>query len=320
MASWRKFPVLRLTPSWQEIAQPTGYRAANARKWQSATARRRLEFLVEPPLQQADAGGKRGRRDLVGEAVHARGRPNADRRPKHLRGEASDTTQLRRAPAQHHPGWQAAQPGFVELLDRQLEGLLQPRLDDLAHLTSRDGPSITRVERRDVDRAGILEQLRQRVAVPDLDLLGRREGGPEPDSQVVAHLKSADGQDPRVYQRAFDEDADVGGPSANVDQGDADLAFGLGEDRLAGGDRLQHQRINANPGALDAPHQVAHRRHRARNNRRGDLDAMSEHADRIFDPVLAVDHVVPGQHMHDLAVARHVYHPRGLERALNVVG
>src|SRR5437588_5844739 len=46
---------------------------------------------------------------------------------------------------------------------------------------------------------------------------------------------------------------------------------------------------------------------------------MAKHPDWVLDAILAVDHVVPWQYVHDLAVAWHVDDACGFERPLDVV-
>src|SRR5207237_2818340 len=65
--------------SWQEVAQPIRDGAADVRERHPAARARGLEFLLESPLQQANTGRVRRRRDLVGQAIDACGRSNAYR-------------------------------------------------------------------------------------------------------------------------------------------------------------------------------------------------------------------------------------------------
>ena len=160
---------------------------------------------------------------------------------EHLSRQSANSAELRRPTAQHDARGQAAQARLVELLDDQLEGLLQARLDDLAHLTPRDWPAIAGVKGRNVNCPIVLEQLRQRVPMPNFDLFGRREWRAQSDGQVVADLKAADRQHRGKYQGALDEDADVGRTTANVYERDADLPLRFREHGFAGRDRLKHE-------------------------------------------------------------------------------
>ena len=86
--------------------------------------------------------------------------------------------------------------------------------------------------------------------------------GPQANREIVADLKTANGQDAREHQGAFEKNGNVGSAAADVDQRDPHLAFGFGEHRLACRHRLQHQRVDANTGSLHAAHQIADRRRR----------------------------------------------------------
>ena len=56
------------------------------------------------------------------------------------------------------------------------------------------------------------------------------------------------------------EDGEVGGAAADVDERDAQLLLVRREDRLGGGQLLEHGVAHLDAGAVDAGHEVLHAR------------------------------------------------------------
>src|SRR5437588_7400169 len=84
-------------PSWQEIPQPASQGVSDAGERQTPSRRPPFELLLQPPLQQTDAGGESRRRDLIGQAVHTGRCPDANGRPEHLGGQTPNARQLGRS-------------------------------------------------------------------------------------------------------------------------------------------------------------------------------------------------------------------------------
>ncbi len=95
------------------------------------------------------------------------------------------------------------------------------------------------------------------MPVLDFDLFGGVVWCAQPNGDVVGNLLAAGGQNHRVPDAAFNKNGDVGSAAANIHQHHAHFALNVGEYGLAGGQRLQHQRVDLHIGLLHALDQVA---------------------------------------------------------------
>ena len=91
-----------------------------------------------------------------------------------------------------------------------------------------------------------------------------------------------------------------------------------GDHRLRRGQRLEHEILHLQPGAVDAADHVAHRGRGPGDEVHLHLEPHPGHAERLLHPVLVVHHEGLGQHVDDLAVLGQVDRAGRVERALDV--
>ena len=157
---------------------------------------------------------------------------------------------------------------------------------------------------RHVDGLVLGHERGERAAVALLELLGVGRRRAQPDRDVVGDVIAAERDDRGVPDGAVAEERDVGGAAADVDEEDAQLLLLGGQHRLRRGERLQHDVLHREAGAVDAPDHVLHRGDGAGDDVHLDLEPHAGHAERLPHAVLVVDHEGLGQHVDDLAVLR----------------
>ena len=209
-------------------------------------------------------------------------------------------------------------PDLGQLARDQREDLLDARLDDLRQHLARELARLAPADGRDVDRLLGADQRRQRAAVAPLEVLGVGHGRAQPDRHVVGDVIAPQRQDRRVPDGAVAEERHVGGAAADVDEDDAQLLLVGEEHRLGRGQRLEHDVLHGQPGAVHRADDVLHGRHRAGDDVHLDLQAHARHADRLPHAVLVVDDERLREHVDDLAVLRQVDGAGGLDGALDV--
>ena len=117
---------------------------------------------------------------------------------------------------------------------------------------------------------------------------------------------------------AVPEEPDVGGPATDVEKDHAQLTLVGIEHGFGRGERLQHDVVHRQAGAVDRAHHVVHRGDRASDDVHLDLEPHPRHPDGLADAVLLVDDERLREHVNDLAVLRQVDGPRGVDGALDV--
>ena len=153
-----------------------------------------------------------------------------------------------------------------------------------------------------------------------LDLLGVGERRAESDRDVVRHVIAAEREDRRVPDRALAHDRHVSCAAADVDQDDPELLLVGEEHGLGGRNRLQHDVLHVEPGAVHRADHVVDRRDGAGHDVHLGLQAHAGHADRLAHAVLVVHHERLRQDVDDLAVGRQVDGARRVDDALDVDG
>ena len=96
-------------------------------------------------------------------------------------------------------------------------------------------------------------------------------------------------------------------------------SFSSGESTASdGGQRLEHDVLHLEAGAVDAPDHVAHRGRGAGDQVHLHLEPHAGHAERLLDAVLVVHDEGLGQHVDDLAVLGQVDRAGRVERPVDV--
>ena len=151
-----------------------------------------------------------------------------------------------------------------------------------------------------------LRQLRNRgdhrVAVLPLELFGLRHRHLQADGEIVGEVRAADGNRSRVRNRALEENRQIAGVRADVEQANAQLALVGGERALGGGNRLEHRFRNFKPGAVGAGDGALQRAAGAGGNVQIDFKPRAHHAHGIEDARLLVEDELARQQMQNLAV------------------
>src|SRR5690349_12076969 len=129
------------------------------------------------------------------------------------------------------------------------------------------------------------------VAVRHLQVFGSQEGDTQAIGNVIGDEIAPQRQNNSVPDGAFHKDGNVGGAPADVQQDGAQVFFGGRQDRLAGGQRLQHQIINLNQRFLHAFYQVLNGGDGSRNDMAFNLQPVPRHADGIFDAFLPIHQI-----------------------------
>jgi hypothetical protein len=124
---------------------------------------------------------------------------------------------------------------------------------------------------------------------------------------ATSFVDAADGEDGAVVDGAVDEDRDVGRAPADVGDEHAELLLGIGQRRLRRGERADDELVDLDVCAGDALREVLDARRCAGHDVGLDLEAHGAHAERVLDPLLAVDDVAARQDMQHLAVRGHAH-------------
>jgi hypothetical protein len=115
------------------------------------------------------------------------------------------------------------------------------------------------------------------------------------------------------------EDRDARRVAAYLYQGDAQLFFVVGQHRVRGRQRLEHQVGHAVPGALHALAQVLRSRGLHRHQVHLDLEARARHPDGIRDAALLVHDVLLRDVVQELVIPAERHRPRHLVHAGHVL-
>ena len=127
------------------------------------------------------------------------------------------------------------------------------------------------------------------MAVVALDPLGLGRRDVQADSEIVGEVVAADGDDGSVGDGAFEEDDDLGGAGADVDEADAELALVGGEGGFGGGDGLEDGLGDFEAGLVGAGDDALLGAGRAGGDVEIDFESIADHADRVVDAGLLVE-------------------------------
>jgi hypothetical protein len=153
-----------------------------------------------------------------------------------------------------------------------------------------------------------------------LDLLGLVRGGPQAEGDVARDLVATEGNHAGVRDRAFGEDGDVRGATADVDQGHAQALFVLLQHGLARGKRFEHDVEDLQLATAAALDHILHGRGGGGHDVHARLQAHPAHAEWLAHAVLAVDLVFLGQDVDHVAVGGQGDGARQLQHLGHVAG
>src|SRR2546425_6817815 len=277
----------------EDFTEPLGHAPRDAHE-QAAVARVEGPPGGRPAPRAVDGEPDTGRVDRaphhVGEPTERRGNADPHRQVENLLGQVGHAFHDRRAAGDDDAGRRRIlEPATGQLSRDQREDLLDARLDDLRQDLPGELARLAPADRRHLDRLVFAHERRQRAAVALLQIFGVRDRRAQPDGDVVRDVIATERQDRRVPDGAFAEQRGVGGPAADVDQQHAELLLVSREDSLGRGERLEHDILHGEAGAVDGPHDVLHRRHGARDDVHLHLEPHPRHTERLAHAVLIID-------------------------------
>ena len=124
------------------------------------------------------------------------------------------------------------------------------------------------------------------------------------DGEIVGEVRAADGNRCGVGDGALEEDGQVAGMRADVEQADAEFALVGGEGGLGGGDGFQNGFSDFKAGAIGAGDGALQRAAGAGGDMQIDFKTCADHADGIEDAGLPVENELAGQQVEDFAIGR----------------
>src|SRR5438477_7076552 len=272
------------------------------------------------PLDEADRDRKRRALAAVREPGHA------DRLAKAHRGVEH---RLRRVGRAHEPraaaadddarGQQAVEACLADLLASHQKDLLHARADDLGQEPARQRLDAVAAHLPDLDLLSVVDHVRQRMPVVELQGLGFVERRPQSDGDVAGHVVAADRQHGQMPRRALVVDDDRGVARPDVDEADAEVDLLRGEHALARGKPRAHDVFDVEARPMHALDDVLDRGLSSGDDVGLDLEALAGHADRVAHALLPVDRVSARDDVDDLAVGCDADRARGLDHPLDVV-
>src|SRR5450631_1529624 len=288
---------------------------------------RALHLRVAIALHLVDAGHEEAHRrgvariaDDFGERSAVLRQAHAHRHVEDLLAELDHALHQGRSAGDHDPRREPLlEAGRTQFpLDQRIE-LLDARLDHLRERLARklSRPALSHAGH--LDHVARARELAQRHAVGDLQLLGVLGRRAQRHRDVVGDLVARDRDDRRVLDRAVGEDRDVGRAAADVHEAHAQVALVVEEDRVGGGEGLQHEVAHLQPAAAHALHDVLRGRHRARDDVHLHLEAHAAHAEGLAHAALAVDDEFLLEDVEHLLLHGDVHGARGLDHAVDVV-
>src|SRR3989338_1020470 len=270
--------------------------------------------------QQPHAGRHAGGFHHIGQSADIFGNAQAHRHVENFFAQLDHALHRAAAAGDHDAGrQQILESAAAQFLLHQRIQFLDARLDHLGQRLPRQHARAALAHARHFDGA-IIGHLAQRTAVLDLDVLGILRRGAQRHRDIVGNLVAGDRDHSGVTDRAAGEHRDVGGAAADIDEAHAQFLFILLEHRLARSQRLQNQLVDLQSAAVDALHDVLHRRHRAADDVHLDVEAHAAHAERLLDTVLAVDAELLFEDVQNLLVARQADRAGRFDHPLDVGG
>src|SRR5438477_2385055 len=288
----------------EEILDPTNGLCVHRRR---ARANGCVPVAVVPkfgsPPQQSHRRRIGGTAHLVIHPDGLPGRTDADGQLEQALGELREAEETAATAGEDHtPREEAVVPAATHLELDHLEDLAGPGRDDLGQVATRYRLHSVLTDLVHLHHLLARDACRDRVAVVDLQHLGLGQGGPEPDGDIIGHVRGSHRQDRRMYHAALVEERHVGRPTPHVDQCYTQVELVVVENRLRRRQHLHHQVFDAHARLVNALDDVLHRGQGAGDDVRLDLEPGARHADGILDTLLAVHDVAAGDDVDDLAV------------------
>ena len=157
-----------------------------------------------------------------------------------------------------------------------------------------------------------------RVAVLALQLLGLRDRHVQADGEIVGEMRAADGNRAGVGHGAFEENHQVAGVRADVQQAHAQFALVGGEGGFGGGDGFEHSLGDFEAGAVGAGDGALKGAAGAGGDVQVDFEAGADHAHGVEDAGLIVDDELARQQVQDFAIGRTLHGAGALDGGLHV--
>ena len=246
----------------------------------------------------------------------------AHRNREYLARQLDHARQVRGAAAQHdtrgQPPRSVSRP--LEFAADELEDLVHALVDDVRHQLARRGACALSRRGRQADHFARVHERRIRRAMPLLQSLGVRLGHAQSLDQVARDVRAGILERREVANLALVKNRDAGRAAADFHERHAQFLFIVGENRVRGGERLEHEVGDAIAGALHALAQILRGRGLRRHEIHLHFEPRPRHADRIGDPFLLVDDVFLGDVVQQLVIAaqrdgaRDFVHPRHVLR------
>ena len=108
----------------------------------------------------------------------------------------------------------------------------------------------------------------------------------------------------RMHELAFGEDPDGGGAAAHVDERGAEFRLVVDQRRKTARIGGRHDALDRQMGTVDAQFEIAQRRHVRRHHMHRHAQGVADHAARIADPALAVEHVADRDRVEEVPFVR----------------
>ena len=124
------------------------------------------------------------------------------------------------------------------------------------------------------------------------------------NSNIVSEMVAADGDYPRVGDRAFVEDDYVRRSSSDIDEAYSKIALVGIDDCVGASERLKHNVVNVNARPVRRRHQILGGSGRRSNHVGIHFEAQPNHARRILNATLLVDNEFLRQQVDRLAIGR----------------
>src|SRR3954466_15533349 len=222
----------------------------------------------------------------VRETADAAGQPAPDRKPQHLFRQLGHAVQVGGASCQHGAGGeQVLLPGLLDLALHQLEQLLHPRFDDLAEDAPVEHPRRAPAYAGHLDGVVLVQAGALRAAELHLELLRLLHGRAQPHRDVVGEVVAAQRDDAGVLDGAAGENGQIGGAAPDVHQRHAQLLLFVGQHRLGGGERFEHDVRHREAGLAAALDDVLRAGDGGGDDVHLRLQPHAAHAQRLADAV-----------------------------------
>src|SRR5712691_111015 len=326
-SSWCKFAFAMASSSWFRVCSLEKISKPPHCLLIGRTERHLLPGVVvvaraclHAPLDQPDRNRERRALRTVGQTGDAGWRAEPDRGVEDELGGVGRAHETRTAAGDDDArGQEPVEAALADLLAGHLEDLLHARADDLGEEAPREGVDAIAADLAHLDLLAVVDDLRQRVAVVELQALCLIEGRPQSDRDVARHVVAADRHHSEVSRGALVVNDDRGRTGADVDEAHAQVQLLGRQDPFAAGEPRADDIFDVEARSMHALDDVLDRGLRAGDDVGLDLEPVSGHADRVADAVLSIDRVCAGDDVDDLAVGGDADRARRFDHTLHVV-